>query len=82
MSCTVEYSCPYHGLERFKIKIIKKCNVGKELIEPKFRTKPIYALSGVIVGKNVENQQVEDYIVQYLRDAGMIDKVLSMRFQW
>jgi hypothetical protein len=77
----VELSCPDHGLERFKIKVIKKYNVNKELIEPKFRTKPRHELSGLVVGKSVENQVVKDYVVQYLRDAGLIDRVLSMRFQ-
>lgn len=76
----VELSCPDHGLERFKIKVIKKYNVNKELIEPKFRTKPRHELSGLVVGKNVENQVVRDYVVQYLRDAGLMDRVLSMRF--
>lgn len=77
----VEMSCPEHGLERFKIKVIKKYNVSKELIEPKFRTKPRYELAGVVVGKNVANYEVRQYLVEYFREAGMMDKVLSMRFQ-
>jgi hypothetical protein len=74
-------TCPEHGLERFKIKVIKKYNVSKELIEPKFRTKPRHELAGVIVGKDVGNNEVRDYLVKYFREAGMIDKVLSMRIQ-
>jgi len=77
----VEMTCPEHGLERFKIKVIKKYNVQKELIEPKFRTKPKHELSGVIVGKDVGNNEVRQYLVHYFREAGMMDKVLSMRFQ-
>jgi hypothetical protein len=77
----VEMSCPEHGLERFKIKVIKKYNVSKELIEPKFRTKPRHELSGVVVGKSVGHQEVRDYLVGYFSEAGMMDKILSMRFQ-
>jgi hypothetical protein len=77
----VEMSCPEHGLERFKIKVIKKYNVNKELIEPKFRTKPRHELAGVIVGKDVGHNEVRQYLITYFREAGMIDKVLSMRLQ-
>jgi hypothetical protein len=77
----VEMSCPEHGLERFKIKVITKYNVNKELIEPKFRTKPRHELSGVVVGKSVGNQEVRDYLIGYFREAGMMDKILTMRFQ-
>jgi hypothetical protein len=78
----VEMSCPEHGFERFKIKVIKKYNVNKELIEPKFRTKPRHELAGVIVGKDVNQYEVRRYLVEYFREAGMIDKILSMRMQY
>jgi hypothetical protein len=77
----VELFCPEHGLERFKIKVVKKYNVEKESIAPKFRTKPRYELSGVIVGRDVSDREVRDYLVQYFRNAGLIDKVVSMRYQ-
>ena len=77
----VEMSCPEHGLERFKIKVIKKYNVKKELIEPKFRMKLKHELAGVVVGKNVSQLEVRDYVVEYFREAGMMDKIVSMRYQ-
>lgn len=77
----VELTCPEHGLERFKIKVVKKYNVNKETIEPKFRTKPRHDLSGLIVGRDVSSLEIRDYLAQYFREAGMLDKVLSMRFQ-
>jgi hypothetical protein len=77
----VEMSCPEHGFERFKIKVIKKYNVNKELIEPKFRTKPRHELAGVIVGKDVNQYEVRRYLVEYFREAGMMDKILSMKMQ-
>jgi hypothetical protein len=75
----IEMSCPKHGLERFKIKIIKKYNVNKESIEPKFRTKPYHELAAVIVGKSVGHDEVRQYLTDYFREAGMMDKILSMR---
>lgn len=78
-SIMVEMSCPEHGFERFKIKVIKKYNVNKELIEPKFRTKPRHELAGVIVGKDVNQYEVRQYLVGYFREAGMMDKILSMK---
>ena len=74
----VEMNCPEHGLERLKIKIIKKYNVNKELIEPKYSR---HELSGVIVGKDVGHDEVRQYLEEYFRGAGIFDKVLSMRFQ-
>ncbi|MGB8779641.1 MAG: hypothetical protein WCD81_03210 [Candidatus Bathyarchaeia archaeon] len=77
----VEMNCPDHGLERFKIKVIKKYNVKKELIEPKFRMKLKHELAGVVVGKNVSHLEVRDYLVEYFRAAGMTDRIVSMRYQ-
>jgi hypothetical protein len=77
----IEMNCPEHGLERFKIKVIKKYNVNKESIEPKFRTRPYHELSGVIVGKDVRETEVRRYLTDYFREAGMFDKILSMKIQ-
>jgi hypothetical protein len=80
-SLWVELRCPEHGLERFKIKVIKKYNVNPEIIVPKYRTRPKRELSGIVVGRNVGNLELRDYLVRYFRDAGMMDKVLSIRLQ-
>jgi len=77
----VECVCPEHGLERFKIKIIKKYNVNPQTIMPKYRTRPKHELSGLIIGRNVNQTEVKDYLVQYFRNAGFMDKIISMRFQ-
>lgn len=80
-SLWVEIKCPKHGLERFKIKVIKKYNVNPELIMPKYRTRPTYELSSLVVGRNVEDSEIKDYLAQYFRAAGLMDKILSMRLQ-
>jgi len=77
----VELKCPEHGLERFKIKVIRKYNVNPELITVKYRTKPKYEISGIVVGRNVSQSEIKDYLVQYFRSSGLIDRVLSIKLQ-
>lgn len=77
----VEFRCPEHGLERFKIKIIKKYNVNPEVIMPKFRTRPKYELSGIVVGRNVREDEITDYLSRYFREVGIMERVLSMRLK-
>lgn len=77
----VEFRCPEHGLERFKIKVIKKYNVNPEVILPKFRTRPRYELSGIVVGRNVRETEITDYLSRYFREVGIMERVLSMRLK-
>ena len=77
----VELKCPEHGLERFRIKIIKKYNVTPDLIMPKFRTRPKYELSGIIVGRSVNPTDARDYLVKYYRESGVMLRVLSIKLQ-
>ena len=81
MSFLVELKCPEHGLERFKVKIIKKFNVNSKLIRPKYRTRPKYELSGLVIGRNVDYNEARDYLVQYYRETGLIHKILGIRLQ-
>ena len=77
----VELSCPVHGLERYKIKIIRKYNVPSQTIAPQFNRRPTPGeLSSVVVGKNVSEKEIETYVVNYLHNMGMWDAVLRMRF--
>ncbi len=79
LTLVVEFQCPEHGLERFSIKVIKKYNVSPATIAPKFRTRPSYELSSIIIGKHVEHTEVKDYLVEYFRETGIIDRVLSIK---
>ena len=77
----VELRCPEHGLERFNIKVIKKYNVTPELIAPKFRTRPKREMSGIIVGRKVSPNEMQDYMMQYFKETGMIDKIVALKLQ-
>jgi len=77
----VEYKCPEHGLERFKIKVIKKYNVNTKMIMRKYRTRPRHELSGIIVGRKVEQNEIQDYLIQYFRETGLMNRVVSIKIQ-
>lgn len=77
----IELKCPEHGLERFKIKVVKKYNVNPETIMPKYRTRPRYEISSIVVGRNVSHTEIKDYLVQYFKDSGLIDQVVRIKLQ-
>lgn len=77
----MELKCPQHGLERFKIKVIRKYNVKSDEIIPKFRTKPKYELSSIVVGKYVQQREIRDYLIRYFAQTGLIDNILSIRLK-
>ncbi|MEM3616530.1 MAG: hypothetical protein QXJ31_01270 [Candidatus Bathyarchaeia archaeon] len=77
----VELKCPEHGLERFKIKVIKKYNINPRQIMPKFRTRPKHELSGIVVGRYVHEKEIRDYVIRYFAQTGLLDNVLSIRLK-
>jgi hypothetical protein len=66
-------------VERYKIKIIKKYNIGQELIMPRFRTRPELGLSGVVIGKNVSYETAREYVEHYLAMSGYKDMNIQIR---
>ena len=77
----VETNCPEHGMERYKVKIIKKYNIGPEKIMPKYRTHPRHELSGIVIGKNISYEAARDYLRQYLNESARLSSVMSIRLQ-
>lgn len=76
----IEAKCPRHGLERFKIKIIKKYNVKADTILPIFRTKPKPGeLSCLVIGRNIKYNELKDYVISYLNETGLIDSIITMK---
>jgi hypothetical protein len=77
----VEATCAELGVERYRIKIIKKYNIKPEQITPRYRTRPRYELSGVVIGKNVSYETARDYVVNYLNKSAQQSIVMSIRLQ-
>jgi len=74
----IEVNCPDHGLERYKVKIIKKYNIRHEEIVPKFRTRPRYELSGIVIGRNISYETAKEYLEQYLNRSTGLYSVMSI----
>ena len=76
----VEISCPRHGLERYKVKVIKRFNIASDQIVPKLKNKFAKGeLSRVYVGRNVSYSDVRDFLIDYFRERGMLEEILRMK---
>jgi hypothetical protein len=73
----IELNCPTHGLERFRIKVIKKYNLKSDLIVPQFRSRPKAGLSSLLVGRNVSSKEIENYLNEYFQQKDMAIKIVK-----
>lgn len=80
-SLIVEANGLGQGLERYKIKLIKKYNIKAEGIMPKYRSRPTHDLSCVIIGKRISYETARDYVLRYLNDAARDNVIISIRLQ-
>ena len=79
-SLLVEYNCPEHGLERFRIKIVKRFNMDPDTMLPRFRTRPKAGeIKFLAIGRNVTNTDIERYFTSYFRERGLLEQVLRMK---
>lgn len=81
-SLWVELNCPEHGLERFRIKIVKRFNMIHNMIRPEFRSRrKASGLSRLLVGRDVGNHEIEKYLIHYLRERGLWESVVKMKLE-
>lgn len=81
-SLWVELKCPEHGLERFRIKIVKKFNMGRNTIMPEFRSRrKASGLSRLLVGRDVSDHKIEKYLIDYFRERGLWESILKMKLE-
>lgn len=79
-SLLVEFKCPEHGLERFRIKIVKRFNMDPDTILPRFRTRPKAGeIKFLAVGRDVTDDDIERYFENYFRERGLWQQILHMR---
>lgn len=82
VSLWVEMKCPIHGLERFKIKIVRRFNMKPDMIVPKFRCRPTPGdLGWLLVGRNVSNREVEKFLAEYFVKKGMANAILGIQLK-
>lgn len=79
-SILIEAICPEHGLERYKVKIVRKYNVETNSIFPRFRTRPRHELGGIVIGRNVREKEIVNYLVNYYAQKGLMENITSMRY--
>ncbi|RLI46016.1 hypothetical protein DRO69_04015 [Candidatus Bathyarchaeota archaeon] len=75
----IELKCPKHGLERFTIKVKRKFNMPSNEIKLIFRSKPKPDLRYVLVGRNVEEKYIQSYIIKYLREKGLWERIITFK---
>ena len=57
----------------------KKYSIKHEEITPKFRTRPRYELSGIVIGKNISYETAKEYLEDYLNKSAGLYSVMSIR---
>lgn len=81
-SLWVEMKCPEHGLERFRIKIVKRFNMTPNKITPEFRSRrKASGLSRLLVGRDVGDHEIENYLIDYFRRRGLWESILKMKLE-
>jgi len=79
----IEAKCNEHGFERYKIKIIKKFNMPSDEITPRFRSRPKPGeLSCLLVGRDVQVEQIQEYVNDFFRERGMWQSIIRMRLEF
>jgi hypothetical protein len=77
---SIEVNCPRHGLERFNVKVIKRFNISSDKIVPKLRSRPKKGeLTRLYVGRSVSYNEVENYLIGYFREKGILDEIVRMK---
>jgi len=82
VSLLIEAKCKIHGIERYRIKVVKKHNIDPDVIQPKFRTRPTYGVSCIVIGRNVPYEEAKEYLIQNLDRLGLAYiNILSIKIQ-
>jgi hypothetical protein len=78
-SFAVEMLCNKHGLERFRVKIVKRFNMPPDVIIPELSRRPtIGEIKCIYVGRDISNREVENFLRDYFREKGMLEKIVKM----
>ena len=80
-SLLITVRCPEHGLERFRVKVVKRYNIAADEIKPKIRSRPSPGISCLYIGRRITNDEVEKYLIEQLRKQGLLENVVRVRFQ-
>ncbi len=76
---SIELKGTDHDIERLIVKVKRTYNMPSDEIKPEFRSRPAYGLSGLLVGRDVDETQVQSYILNYLREKGLYEKLVKFK---
>jgi len=65
-------------IERWKIKVKKHVNIPTETIHPRFSRKG-NDIKYLIIGRNVRPEKIEAYFRDYLRNKGLLERMVRMQ---
>lgn len=80
-SFLITVRCPEHGIERFRVKVVKRYNMPSDEVKVKIRSRPNPGISCLYVGRHVSNGEAKRYLIAQLQKEGLLESVLRMRFQ-
>ena len=79
-SYAVEIFCNKHGFERFRVKIVKRFNMPSNIIMPELSQRPsIGEIKCIYVGRGVSEADVKEYLVNYFREKGILERIVRMQ---
>ncbi len=76
---SIELKSSGQGLERYTVKVTRRFNIPSDEIKPCFRTRPAHELSAVLVGRYVDEERVQNYIINYLRERGLYERLVKFK---
>ena len=80
VNIVVEVRCPYHGFERFRVKVVRRFNIASNEIIAKTKSKPRKGeISRLYIGRNVSYDEARSYLVDRFRERGLLEKIVRMR---
>ena len=80
MACIwIELKCQFHGIERYRVKVIRRYNMKSNIILPVLRSKPKKGLKSLLIGRNVSIEEAEKFLWRYFRQMETNATILKMK---
>lgn len=73
--------CPKHGLERFRVKVIRKYNLPADKIKTRFRSKPNPSISRLYIGRDISKKEARKHLIEYFRKKQMLENIVKLQIQ-
>jgi len=76
----VEVNHPTYGLERYKIRVVRRFNVPNDTLQPVLQRRVASEqLSCLVVGRGVSEREIMEYITEHFKRTGMWERVLLLK---